>query len=398
MPVVEVHHEVCAEIPAKKMLVTGGAGFIGSEFIRWTLQKHPDYQITNLDKLNYAGDPRRLEEVAENPNYHFVLGDIADAGLVTELFYEKDFDSVVNFAAQTHVTRSIYNPTPFTRTNFEGTAALLEAARRCWKSFEGKRFVQISTDEVYGFLEKDATGLFTESTALNPSSPYSVTKASADMLVHSYFRTYGLPISITRCTNNYGPWQYPEKLVPLVVSNALEDKPIPIHGEGRDIRDWLNVSDHCAAIDAVLQQGTPGEIYNIGGNNERETIEVVRMILRELHKPESLIRHIPPRGGHDLRYAIDSSKIKAELGWQPATDFETGMGETIYWYSRHVPWLESLKNTTDYQTYYQRLVADTELDRRIEQLEQEDLNSEKRQQQDKELQLFLHRADRSENP
>jgi dTDP-glucose 4,6-dehydratase len=353
----------------KTMLVTGGAGFIGSEFIRYTFLKHPNYQIINLDKLTYAGDLFRLTKIASNPklNYKFVEGDITDAGFVTQLFNQYDFDYVVNFAAETHVTRSIFNPAPFMHTNIEGVRTLLNAAFHIWKepAENGKRFLHISTDEVYGSLEKDDYTFFTEEMLPRPRSPYSASKAEADLVAQSYFSAHNIPVLITRSTNNYGPWQHPEKLIPLVVSNALEDKkgkpiPIPIHGDGRDIRDWLYVGDHCAAIDTVLHYGKPGEIYNIGSNNEVETIEIVEKILDVLNKPHSLIKFIPFRENHDMRYAIDASKIKNDLHWEPKVSFDEGMEFTIKWYSGSLSWLQKLKSTSDFRNYYQKLVAGTD--------------------------------------
>ncbi|GBR76631.1 dTDP-glucose 4,6-dehydratase [Candidatus Termititenax persephonae] len=349
----------------KVMLVTGGAGFIGSEFIRYIFQKHPDYQIINLDKLTYAGDLYRLIKIADLPNYTFVDGDITDAGFVTRLFNQYDFDYVVNFAAETHVTRSIFNPAPFMHTNVEGVRTLLNAALLTWDNLAEKKFLHISTDEVYGSLEKDADHFFTEEMLPCPRSPYSSSKAEADLVAQSYFSTHNLPVLITRSTNNYGPWQHPEKLVPLVVSNALENKPIPIHGDGSDIRDWLYVGDHCVAIDTVLHYGSLGEIYNIGSNNEVETIHVVKTILDRLSKPYSLIRHIPFRENHDMRYAIDASKIKGlkypnGSHWEPTVAFNDGMRFTIEWYRDSLGWLRKLRSTSDFRNYYQKLVAGTE--------------------------------------
>jgi dTDP-glucose 4,6-dehydratase len=352
-----------------KMLVTGGAGFIGSEFIRYTFRNYPDYQIVNLDKLTYAGDVYRLAKITNNLglnyDYTFVEGDIADAGLVTRLFDQYDFDYVINFAAETHVTRSIFNPAPFIHTNVKGVRTLLDAALGKWKELDKKKFLHISTDEVYGHLENDTDPLFTEDLLPSPRSPYSSTKAEADLIAQSYFSTHNLPVLITRSTNNYGHWQHPEKLVPLVVSNALENKCIPIHGDGHDIRDWLYVGDHCAALDTVLHYGAPGEIYNIGSNTERKTIDVVETILDMLNKPRSLIKYIPFRENHDMRYGVDASKIKKikrpdNLQWEPKVAFADGMRFTVNWYSNSLGWLQELKSTSDFRNYYRKLVAGTD--------------------------------------
>ncbi|MCL6598832.1 MAG: dTDP-glucose 4,6-dehydratase [Alicyclobacillus macrosporangiidus] len=329
-----------------KLLVTGGAGFIGSNFVRYILHKYPDYQVVNLDALTYAGNLENLRDVEKMPNYLFVKGDIGDASVVHSIM-ETGIDVVVNFAAESHVDRSILDPFAFTRTNIFGTQRLLEAARE----YKVHKFVQVSTDEVYGSL--GSTGFFTEETPLAPNSPYSASKASADLLVRAYHETYGLPVNITRCSNNYGPYQFPEKLIPLMISNALEDKPLPVYGDGLNIRDWLHVEDHCAAIDLVIHKGVDGEIYNIGGSNERTNIEIVKTILRELDKPESLIRYVQDRLGHDRRYAIDATKIKRELGWAPKYTFETGIVETIRWYVEHQDWVKRIR-TGAYMEYYER--------------------------------------------
>lgn len=321
-----------------KLLVTGGAGFIGSCFIRHILQKYPDYKIINLDKLGYAGNLENLRDVENNPNYTFVKGDICDKELVADLM--KQVDCCLNFAAETHVDRSITGPEIFIISNVMGTQNLLTWA----KEYKIKRYVQVSTDEVYGTL--GATGYFTETTPLAPNSPYSASKASADMLVRAYFETYKFPALITRCSNNYGPFQYPEKLIPLFISNAMKDKPVPVYGDGLNVRDWLYVYDHCKAIDAVLHKGQEGEVYNIGGNNEKTNLEITDIILNTLGKPKSLIKFVEDRLGHDRRYAIDSSKMQKELGWQPEMDFETGIKTTIEWYKNNQQWVENIEKGT----------------------------------------------------
>ncbi|MDF2936677.1 MAG: dTDP-glucose 4,6-dehydratase [Paenibacillaceae bacterium] len=319
-----------------KILVTGGAGFIGSNYIRYRLKKHPGAKVVNLDALTYAGNPENVQELEADQRYSFVQGDIADSPFIMELFAKEGFDAVVNFAAESHVDRSIADPGIFIRTNVAGTQTLLEAARRTGI----KRFVQVSTDEVYGSL--GAQGLFTEETPLAPNSPYSASKAGADLLVRAYCETFGLNASITRCSNNYGPYQFPEKLIPLMISNALRDDPVPVYGDGLNIRDWLHVEDHCAAVDLVLERGAAGEVYNIGGNNEHRNIDIVRTVLRMLGKPETLIRHVPDRLGHDRRYAIDAAKITRELGWTPSYTFDEGIVMTIKWYLEHGEWLENI--------------------------------------------------------
>ncbi len=287
----------------KKILVTGGAGFIGSNFIRYMLNKYEDYKIINLDLLTYAGNLENLKDVEDNPNYEFIKGDIADRGLVNALFEKYNFDYVINFAAESHVDRSIEDPGIFVKTNIMGTQVLLDAA----KKYGVEKYLQVSTDEVYGAL--GPTGMFTEKTPLAPNSPYSASKASADLLVRAYYKTFGLPVNITRCSNNYGPYQFPEKLIPLMIANALEDKNLPVYGDGLQVRDWLHVKDHCSAIDTVLHKGKIGEVYNVGGNNEKKNIEIVKLILEKLGKPESLIKYVKDRPGHDRRYAIDNTKI-----------------------------------------------------------------------------------------
>ena len=346
----------------KNVLVTGGAGFIGSNFIQYILDYQKDLALlVNLDWLTYAGNLENLKQVENDPRYHFVKGDIRDKGLVEELFRKYNFDIVVHFAAESHVDRSIVEPEVFLTTNVVGTQTLLDAAKRCWnlepdnkyckKYKHGVRYLQVSTDEVYGALGK--TGVFTETTPLSPNSPYSASKAGADMIVRAYYQTYGLPVNITRCSNNYGPYQFPEKLIPLMIHNALEDKPLPVYGDGQQIRDWLYVRDHCAAITAVLEKGRVGEVYNIGGNNERTNLEIVHLILQALGKPESLITHTQDRPGHDRRYAIDNTKITTELGWVPAYTFEQGIHETIQWYLSHREWTDQI-TSGNYQNYSKR--------------------------------------------
>ena len=315
----------------KKMLITGGAGFIGSNFIHYILSKYNDYQVINLDKLTYAANLENLKDIEDNKNYKFIHGDIADKEFIFKLFEDKKFDIVINFAAESHVDNSILNPQIFTITNILGTQVLLDACRK----YNIKRFHQISTDEVYGELPLDDKNiLFTEKTPLNPSSPYSASKASADMLVKSYYRTYSLPITISRCSNNYGPYQHLEKLIPLMISKAINNDNLPVYGNGLNVRDWLHVYDHCTAIDLIIHEGKIGEIYNIGGNNEKSNIDVEKIILKELGKSEKLIKYVNDRPGHDLRYAIDSTKIKTTLNWKPVYSFEKGILDTIKWYTK----------------------------------------------------------------
>ncbi|MUV36926.1 dTDP-glucose 4,6-dehydratase [Lentibacillus sp. JNUCC-1] len=328
------------------ILVTGGAGFIGANFVKYMLG-HYDYTIVNLDLLTYAGHLSNLKDVESDQRHHFIQGDITDQALVEDILLKYDIDAVINFAAESHVDRSIENPNIFLKTNVLGTQILLEAARRHWKTAhgdtysqsyqQGKKFIQISTDEVYGTLGKD--GYFTEKTCLAPNSPYSASKASADMLVRSYFKTYGLPVNITRCSNNYGPLQHPEKLIPLMIHNALRDQELPVYGDGKQVRDWLYVDDHCRAIDAVLHKGVVGEVYNIGGHNEKENIYIVKQILAHLIKDQKLIKHVEDRLGHDFRYAIDHTKITRELNWRPGYTFEEGLRKTIDWYLTNDDWL-----------------------------------------------------------
>lgn len=315
----------------KKMLITGGAGFIGSNFIHYILSKYNDYQVINLDKLTYAANLDNLKDIEDNKNYRFIHGDIADQEFIFKLFENEKFDIVINFAAESHVDNSILNPQIFTITNILGTQVLLDACRK----YNIKRFHQVSTDEVYGELPLDDKSiLFTEKTPLNPSSPYSASKASADMLVKSYYRTYSLPITISRCSNNYGPYQHLEKLIPLMISQAINNDNLPVYGNGLNVRDWLHVYDHCTAIDLIIHEGKIGEIYNIGGNNEKSNIDVVKIILKELGKSEKLIKYVNDRPGHDLRYAIDSTKIKTTLNWKPVYSFEKGILDTIKWYTK----------------------------------------------------------------
>ncbi|MBC7218169.1 MAG: dTDP-glucose 4,6-dehydratase, partial [Candidatus Caldatribacterium sp.] len=343
-----------------KLLVTGGCGFIGSNFIRYVLKVHPDWEIVNLDKLTYAGNLKNLKDVEGNPRYRFVKGDIADRNLVHALFAEEKFTAVVNFAAESHVDRSILDPAPFIETNVKGTQVLLEAAR----AHGVEKFLQISTDEVYGSLDPDDPP-FSEESPLRPNSPYAASKASADLLCRAYYKAYGVPVAITRSSNNYGPYQFPEKLIPLMIRNALQGMPLPVYGRGENIRDWLYVEDNCKAIDLVLQRGRAGEIYNIGGGCEKKNLEVVQMIcniLEELNPPalhrplHSLITFIrDPRGAaHDLRYALDCRKIKEELGWEPKVSFEEGLRRTVEWYLDNGDWVESVI-TGEYLEYYQKV-------------------------------------------
>jgi len=325
------------------ILMTGGCGFIGSNFVHYFLKAHSDINIINLDKLTYAGNPDNLVTIEKDKRYTFVKGDIADASLVEKLFKHYDFDAVVHFAAESHVDRSIIGPEIFVMTNVLGTQVLLEAARKEWNGkYDKKRFVHVSTDEVYGDL--GSTGeYFTEATPLAPNSPYSASKAGSDFLARSYYKTYGFPAIITRCSNNYGPYQYPEKLIPLMIANALDDKPLPVYGDGKNIRDWIYVEDHCIAIDNVLEKGKSGEVYNIGGSNEWYNIDIVKKVLSILGKPESLISFVTDRPGHDRRYAIDASKIKKELGWKPSVTFEQGIEKTVQWYLENKGWWRKLQ-------------------------------------------------------
>lgn len=320
-----------------KLLVTGGAGFIGSNFVHYMRREHPEYEIVNVDALTYAGNLDNLAGMEEHPGYRFVQADISDRAAMEPLFRE-GVDTVVNFAAESHVDRSIAQPDIFVRSNVSGTQTLLDLARK----YGVGKYVQISTDEVYGTLGKE--GMFTEETPLAPNSPYSASKAGADLMVRAYHETYGLPVNITRCSNNYGPYQFPEKLIPLMIRNALANKPLPVYGDGLNVRDWLYVEDHCSAIDLVIHRGRSGEVYNIGGGNERTNLQVVRTILREMGKPESLITFVEDRLGHDRRYAIDASKIRRELGWTSKFDYETGIRATIQWYLSHGDWLDRIES------------------------------------------------------
>ncbi len=334
-----------------KIIVTGGAGFIGSNFIFYMLEKHPDYRIVCLDKLTYAGNLSTLKSVMGNPRFRFVKGDICDREAVYRLFDEEKPDIVVNFAAESHVDRSIEDPDVFLQTNIMGTAVLMDACRK----YGIKRYHQVSTDEVYGDLPLDQPELlFTEETPIHTSSPYSSSKASADLLVMAYHRTYGLPCTISRCSNNYGPYQFPEKLIPLIISRALNDQSLPVYGDGKNVRDWLYVEDHCKAIDLIIHEGKVGEVYNIGGHNEMANIDIVKLICKELGKPESRISYVTDRKGHDRRYAIDPAKIHRELGWLPETKFADGIRKTVTWYLENREWWEEIVSG-EYQNYYERM-------------------------------------------
>ena len=333
------------------VVVTGGAGFIGSNFIFYMLSKHPDYRIVCIDKLTYAGNLSTLAPIMDKENFRFIKADICDRDDVYTLFEEEHPDIVVNFAAESHVDRSIENPSIFLQTNIIGTSVLMDACRK----YGIGRYHQVSTDEVYGDLPLDRPDLFfTEETPIHTSSPYSSSKAGADLLVQAYHRTYGLPVSISRCSNNYGPYHFPEKLIPLMIANCLNDKPLPVYGQGLNVRDWLYVEDHCKAIDLVIHKGREGEVYNIGGHNEMRNIDIVKLICHELHKPESLIAYVTDRKGHDMRYAIDPTKIHNELGWLPETKFEDGIKRTIRWYLDNRPWWEEIISG-EYQSYYERM-------------------------------------------
>ena len=336
-----------------KIIVTGGAGFIGSNFVHHMVNKYPDYEIINLDLLTYAGNLENLKLVEDKPNYRFVKGDIADRKFIFDLFEKEKPDVVVNFAAESHVDRSITDPEAFVRTNVMGTTTLLDACR----TYGIKRYHQVSTDEVYGDLPLDRPDLFfTEETPIHTSSPYSASKASADLLVLAYHRTFGLPVTISRCSNNYGPYHFPEKLIPLMIANALNDKPLPVYGTGENVRDWLYVEDHCKAIDLIIHNGKVGEVYNIGGHNEMTNIDIVKIICKELGKPESLITFVADRKGHDMRYAIDPTKIHNELGWLPETKFADGIKKTIKWYLENKEWWETIISG-EYQNYYERMYS-----------------------------------------
>ncbi|NLP15973.1 MAG: dTDP-glucose 4,6-dehydratase [Clostridiales bacterium] len=334
-----------------KIIVTGGAGFIGGNFVHYMLEEYPQDKIVCLDKLTYAGSLETLESVMDNPNFKFVKGDIADRPFVYKLFEEEKPDVIINFAAESHVDRSITDPDVFLQTNIMGTAVLLDACRK----YGITRFHQVSTDEVYGDLPLDRPDMFfTEETPIHTSSPYSASKASSDLLVLAYHRTYKLPVTISRCSNNYGPYQFPEKLIPLMIANALNDKPLPIYNKGENVRDWLYVRDHCVAIDLIVRKGTVGEVYNIGGHNERTNLEVVKTILKELGKSEDLITFVTDRPGHDRRYAIDPTKINRELGWEPTTLFDEGIKMTIKWYLDNKSWLDNIISG-EYQNYYEKM-------------------------------------------
>ncbi|MEO1815681.1 MAG: dTDP-glucose 4,6-dehydratase [Acetobacterium sp.] len=362
----------------KTVLVTGGAGFIGSNFVKYMLNQHPDYKIVNLDVLTYAGNLENLTDIEDNPNYVFAKGDIVDRPFVKNLFDQYNFDTVVNFAAESHVDRSIEDPEIFVQTNVMGTLVLLDEAKNHWQTGKdengyptyraGVRYHQVSTDEVYGALGK--TGLFTEATPIAPNSPYSASKASADLVVRSYGQTFKLPVTISRCSNNYGPYHFPEKLIPLMISNVVALKSLPVYGDGMQIRDWLHVKDHCSGIDTILEQGVAGEVYNIGGNNEKANIEIVHLIIEDVGKMlrsgkykidndgskinKDLITYVEDRLGHDRRYAIDNTKITTELGWEPSYTFEQGIAETIEWYLNNQDWLEQVKSG-GYQQYYENM-------------------------------------------
>lgn len=335
------------------IIVTGGAGFIGSNFIFHMLSAHTDYRIVCVDKLTYAGNLSTLERVMDNPNFRFCKLDICDREGIDKLFVEENPDIVVNFAAESHVDRSIENPEIFLQTNIIGTSVMMDASRK----YGVKRYHQVSTDEVYGDLPLDRPDLFfTETTPIHTSSPYSSSKAGADLLVLAYYRTYGLPVTISRCSNNYGPYHFPEKLIPLMIANALADKPLPVYGKGENVRDWLYVEDHCKAIDLIIHNGKVGEVYNVGGHNEMKNIDIVKLICKELGKPESLITYVADRKGHDMRYAIDPTKIHNELGWLPETKFADGIKKTIKWYLDNEKWWKDIISG-DYQNYYEKMYS-----------------------------------------
>jgi len=340
-------------------LVTGGAGFIGSNYIHYMFRKYDnEIRIINVDVLTYAGNLENLKDVENRDNYTFVRADITDKEAITKIFAENDIDRVVHFAAESHVDRSIKNPEVFVKTNVLGTAVMLNCAKAAWElpdgSFkEGKKFLHVSTDEVYGSLEDDGT-YFYETTPYAPHSPYSASKASSDMLVKAYIDTYHFPANITNCSNNYGPYQFPEKLIPLIINNALHGKKLPVYGDGKNVRDWLYVEDHCRAIDLIIHKGRVGEVYNVGGHNEMTNIDIVKIICKELGKPESLITYVADRKGHDMRYAIDPTKIHSELGWLPETKFADGIKKTIQWYLDNREWWETIISG-EYQNYYAKM-------------------------------------------
>lgn len=329
-----------------KLLVTGGAGFIGSNFIHYILSEHPNWEITNLDKLTYAGNLENLKDLENNPRYRFVKGDIADRELISTLLRE-GIDVIVNFAAESHVDRSILDASPFIETNIKGTQTLLEGARQ----YRVGKFIQVSTDEVYGSIEQ---GKFTEKSPLSPNSPYAASKAAADLLCHAHWKTYRLPVIITRCSNNLGPFQFPEKLIPLAITNALENKPIPIYGDGLNIRDWIHVLDHCRALDLAMQKGKPGEVYNIAANQEKTNLELIYKLLDIMGQPRSLITFVADRPGHDRRYALDTTKINRELDWEPRMSFDEGLANTIEWYIEHESWWHRIKSR-EYAKYYNEM-------------------------------------------
>jgi dTDP-glucose 4,6-dehydratase len=344
----------------RRLLVTGGAGFIGSNFIRYWMARHPKDRIVNLDALTYAGNPENLVDIEAVPAYRFEHGDVTDAVCVAGVFAEEAIDTVINFAAESHVDRSILGPEAFIRTNVQGTFTLLEAAREAWRDFsQGQRFLHVSTDEVYGSLAANDAP-FTELRAYAPNSPYSASKAASDHLVRAYHHTWGLPVLTTNCSNNYGPYQFPEKLIPLVILNALEGKPIPVYGDGLNVRDWLYVEDHCRGIEAVIERGVPGEVYNIGGGNEWRNLDIVNLICDRLNELQpgpadyrELITFVKDRPGHDRRYAIDAAKIRHELGWEPRHDFCSGIEQTLRWYLERRDWCDRVRSG-DYRHYYER--------------------------------------------
>lgn len=348
----------------KNILVTGGAGFIGSNFVRYMLDRHSKYKIINVDVLTYAGNLENLKGIVENPNYIFVRADIRNMEKINAIFSVYDIDTVVNFAAESHVDRSIIEPEIFLTTNIIGTQVLLDVAKKYWKVDSGNKycrkfkpgvkFLQVSTDEVYGALGK--TGMFVETMPLMPNSPYSASKASADLIVRAYHKTFGMPVNISRCSNNYGPYQFPEKLIPLMINNCLNNKDLPVYGDGMQVRDWLHVKDHCSAIDIVLHRGLDGEIYNIGGNNEEANIEIVKLIIETLGKSEKLIKYVKDRPGHDRRYAIDNTKITTQLGWEPSYIFDQGIKETMEWYLNNTEWVENIVSG-GYINYYDEMYS-----------------------------------------
>lgn len=345
----------------KTILITGGAGFIGSNFVKYMINKYPNYNVINVDSLTYAGNLENLSDVENHPNYLFVKADIQNEEIINSLFSKYEIDFVVNFAAESHVDRSIEDPQIFLKTNVIGTQVLLDAAKKSWQLAsdkynklykDGVKYLQVSTDEVYGTLGKE--GMFVETMPLVPNSPYSASKASADLVVRAYHETFNFPINITRCSNNYGPYQFPEKLIPLMINNCLNERSLPVYGDGMQIRDWLHVYDHCSAIDTVLHKGKLGEVYNIGGNNEKANIEIVNLIISTLNKSTDLITYVKDRPGHDRRYAIDNTKITTELGWKPSYTFENGIKETIEWYLNNKEWIDHILSG-DYEKYYQNM-------------------------------------------